>query len=196
MTQRKPLLLLAVLLATSAAGVALAASPADPKPAPLRLDANGDGVIDRQEAAANPRLAARFDELDKNKDGKLSRDELPRPHLGGRHGRGDHRGHGGHGGRGGGFLLRDMDTNHDGRISAAEYQAYFNTLDVNKDGFIDQADREARAAQRRAEWFNRADTDKDGKLSPAELEAARNRDGARGQRGPRGPAPTQAPAAK
>lgn len=193
MTHRKPLILLAVLLATSVAGLAVAASPAgQAQPAP-RLDTNGDGVIDRQEAAANPRLSQRFDELDKNKDGKLSRDEMPAPRHGGRNG---HRHGGMHGPRdGSAMLLRRMDTNHDGRVSAAEYRAYFDQLDVNKDGFIDQADRQARAEQRRAEWFAKADTDKDGKLSPAELEAAR-KNAHQGHRGPRGPAPQPAPATK
>ena len=169
MTQRKPFLLLALLLATSATGVALAASPAGQRPTPSRMDANGDGVIDRQEAASHPRLAQRF----------------------GRHGRGGH-GHAGHGGRDG-FMLRGMDTDNDGRISAAEYRAHFDRLDVNKDGFSDQADRQARAEQRRTEWFTQADTDKDGKLSQAELDAARGKERSRG---PRGPMPPQAPAAK
>ena len=70
-------LLLALLLGTSASGIALAAdTPTTPAPRPARLDTNGDGVIDRSEAAANPRLAAKFDELDKNKDGKLTPDEM------------------------------------------------------------------------------------------------------------------------
>lgn len=192
-THRKPLLLLAMLLATTATGLAFAANPANPQPAASRLDANNDGQIDRQEAAAQPRLAQRFDELDKNKDGKLSREEMPAPRHGGRHHGGSR--HGGmHGPRDGGFM-HGMDTNNDGRISAAEYQADFARLDVNKDGFIDQADRQARAEQRRAEWFAKADTDKDGKLSAAELEAAR-KEAPRGHRGPRGPMPPQAPAAK
>lgn len=184
MSQRNPLILLAMLFATTVTGVALAADPATPADKRVRLDANGDGVIDRQEAAASPRLAARFDELDKNKDGKLSRDEWPQwRHTG--------RGHGGQqggrhgasrGGERGGFLAA-MDTDKDGRVSAAEYRAYFDKLDVNKDGYIDRADREARAKQRHDAWFAAVDTDKDGKLSKAELEAARARMGVRGAYG-------------
>lgn len=188
MTRRKPLLLLATLLATSVTGLAVAASPAPSKPMAPRMDANGDGVIDRQEAAAHPRLAQRFDALDKNKDGKLARDEMPAPRHGMRHGR-----H--HGGRDGGFMMRGMDADNDGRISAAEYRAHFDKMDVNKDGYIDQADRVARAEQRRAEWFAKADTDKDGKLSPAELEAAR-KDGPRGGHGAHRAMPSHTPAAK
>jgi Ca2+-binding EF-hand superfamily protein len=188
MTHRKPLILLAVLLAASATGATLAATAPTQKPGPARLDANGDGAIDRQEAAAHPRLAQRFDELDENKDGRLSREEMPRRHArggDGHRGMGGHpRGHGGHG------FMRMMDSDHDGRVSSAEYQAFFQRMDVNKDGFIDQADRDARAKQRREEWFRNADTDKDGKLSPAELEAAR------AKMGTRGPRPMQGPAAK
>ena len=47
-----------------------------------RADANGDGKISKEEAAKVPGLAARFDELDKNKDGVLTADELtasPKP---------------------------------------------------------------------------------------------------------------------
>jgi len=188
MTHRKPLILLAVLMAAFVTGVALAATAPAQKPARAQLDANGDGAIDRQEAAARPRLAQRFDEMDRNKDGKLSREEMPRWHARGGDGhRGMARHHRGH--RGDGFQ-RMMDTDRDGRISAAEHQAFFARMDVNKDGFIDQADRDERARQRREEWFRNADTDKDGKLSPAELEAAR------AKMGTRGPRAMQAPAAK
>ncbi len=41
-----------------------------------RLDANGDGFIDRSEAAGRPRLMQNFDAIDANRDGRLSRDEL------------------------------------------------------------------------------------------------------------------------
>ena len=41
-----------------------------------KLDTDGDGRISRSEAQAAPRLAARFDDIDANKDGFLTPDEL------------------------------------------------------------------------------------------------------------------------
>ncbi|WP_448135477.1 EF-hand domain-containing protein [Stenotrophomonas rhizophila] len=196
MRNRKPLLLLALLLSTGAAGLAMAADVPPPAGAPPRakLDTNGDGVIDRAEAAKAPRLAAQFDTLDKNKDGKLSRDELPRWH-GKRHGRGP-------GGRE--EMMAKLDTNKDGRISREEAKAdprlaaRFDQMDVNKDGYLDKADRELGRKQHRDAWFVAADTNKDGQLSKAEFDAAKGP-----MRGPRGghrdgkpPMPPKAPAAK
>ncbi|SHE93436.1 EF-hand domain-containing protein [Thermomonas hydrothermalis] len=81
------LLALTTTMASAAAIAQVAPPPAPPAapPAPpaspmQRVDANGDGVITRDEAAKFPRLAARFDQLDKNKDGKLTSDELPARH--------------------------------------------------------------------------------------------------------------------
>ncbi|MEG0182310.1 MAG: EF-hand domain-containing protein [Stenotrophomonas sp.] len=196
MRNRKPLLLLALLLSTGAAGLAMAADVPPPAGAPPRakLDTNGDGVIDRAEAAKAPRLAAQFDTLDKNKDGNLSRDELPRWH-GKRHGRGP-------GGRE--EMMAKLDTNKDGRISREEAKAdprlaaRFDQMDVNKDGYLDKADRELGRKQHRDAWFAAADTNKDGQLSKAEFDAAKGPMG-----GPRGghrdgkpPMPPKAPAAK
>lgn len=65
------MLALATASASTVALAQTAAAGARPRP-----DANGDGVITRDEAAQFPRLLARFDALDKNKDGKLSGDEL------------------------------------------------------------------------------------------------------------------------
>ncbi len=201
MRNRKPLLLLALLLSTGAAGLAVAADappPAD-TPARAKLDTNGDGFIDRAEAAKAPRLAGQFDTLDANKDGKLSRDELPRWH-GRRHGRGPD-------GRGG--MMARLDTNKDGRISREEAKAdprlaaRFDRMDVNKDGYLDKADRELGMKQHRDAWFAAADTNKDGQLSKAEFDAAKgpfagprgeHRDGK--HRDGKPPMPPKAPAAK
>ena len=45
-----------------------------------KLDTDGDGRISRTEAQAAPRLAERFDQLDTNKDGFLTPDELAAGH--------------------------------------------------------------------------------------------------------------------
>jgi Ca2+-binding EF-hand superfamily protein len=45
-----------------------------------KLDTDGDGRISRAEAQAAPRLAAHFDEIDADKDGFLTRDELKAAH--------------------------------------------------------------------------------------------------------------------
>lgn len=41
-----------------------------------RADGNGDGKLSKEEAARMPAIAAKFDELDANKDGFLSMDEF------------------------------------------------------------------------------------------------------------------------
>jgi Ca2+-binding EF-hand superfamily protein len=168
---RKTLLFVAVLAALGA-GSAFAATQAGDaqKPARTSLDKNSDGVIDKAEAAAHPRLVERFAELDKNGDGKLTADERPE--------RKGMRGHGRHGGPRHGDGFKKLDTDGDGRISKAEaaadprFAARFDTMDANKDGVIDRADRELRGKQRRDEWFAKADADKDGKLTRAEIDQA------------------------
>ena len=168
---RKTLLFVAVLAALGA-GSALAATQAGDaqKPARASLDKNADGAIDKAEAAAHPRLAERFADLDKNGDGKLTADERPQ-HKG-------MRGHGRHGGSRHGDGFRKLDTDGNGKVSRAEAAAQprfaerFDTMDANRDGVIDRADREARGKQRRDEWFAKADADKDGKLTRAEIDQA------------------------
>lgn len=190
---RKTLLTLAVLTALAAGTAFAATAPApatDAQPAPrVKLDSNGDGSVDRTEAAKHPRLAGKFDELDKNKDGKLTKEEMPA-----RHGHGhDKRGHGPR------EAMSRLDTDKDGRISRAEATAgegrmasHFDDMDANKDGYVDRADHEIRAKQRKDEWFASADTDKDGKLSRAEVDAAKPKHGERG--GPRPPMVPEEPA--
>ena len=41
-----------------------------------KIDANGDGLISRDEAKGHKGLEKRFDAIDANKDGQLSKDEL------------------------------------------------------------------------------------------------------------------------
>ena len=162
----------AVALASTVAIAQTATQPAaTPKP---RLDANGDGVIDRAEAAKFPRLAEKFDQLDSNKDGKLDASERK---AFGKGQRGGKRMGGMHGGKG----MAQMDTDGDGRISRAEAQAAasrfaerFDAMDANKDGYLDRSDMQARMAERRAAFFAAADANKDGHLSREEFAAHRN----------------------
>ncbi|MET0289872.1 MAG: EF-hand domain-containing protein [Pseudoxanthomonas sp.] len=181
--RRHSLLTLAVL-AVLASGTAIAATPASSsKPAAphAKLDTNGDGDIDRGEAAKAPRLAEQFDALDTNKDGKLSPGEL-RAARGERGRHGPHRGH---------DRMAKLDSNKDGRISAEEakadpkFAARFAEMDANKDGFVDKADLAQRMKQHRDDWFAKADTNQDGQLSKAEFDAAKP-DRPKHERGRRG----------
>lgn len=193
---RKTLLAVS-LLALLASGVALAAQTARldaaqsdtagatavPRGHLAQLDKNGDGVIDRSEAAAAPRLAEHFDQIDTNKDGKLSADERAQARRG--------MGHERHG------KWKALDTDKDGRVSRAEAAAdpklseRFAELDTDKNGYLDREDFRARAEQRQAECFVKADADKDGKLSPEEFSSVRET--CHGPRGRMMAAPAQAP---
>lgn len=90
---------------------------------------------------------------------------------------------GGHGHGPGGFGLLELDTNADGKLTRAEFdaaqRARFNQIDANKDGSATseefKAFRDAEMQKRRAEMakirFDRLDTDKNGQLSQTELAA-------------------------
>lgn len=117
-----------------------------------RIDTNNDGSLSFEEQAAA--TSARFARMDADNDGKLTPEEM---------GPGRHRGPGmapGDPGRGGpegarpdggprmaGMMLRQVDTNNDGRISREEMRAQadrrFDRMDANKDGVIDQAELQA-----------------------------------------------------
>jgi Ca2+-binding EF-hand superfamily protein len=169
--------MLAVLASGAAFAAVQPAAPAQPANSMhAKLDKNGDGAIDRTEAANAPWLTKRFDSIDTNKDGKLATDEMQQArmqrgggHRGWRHGQGH-----GHDGMG-----MKLDTDKDGRISSAEaagapkFAERFETMDANKDGFVDRADFQARMAQRRDECFGKADADQDGKLSRDEFARTR-----------------------
>jgi len=131
-----------------------------------KLDANGDGAIDKAEAAKSPRLAGKFDQLDSNHDGRLGADERPQWRNG------MHRGV-----RGMHDRMQKLDTDGDKRISSKEAAAKpelaqrFARLDANHDGFLDRSDWQARIVQKRGECFAKADADKNGQLSRGEFDA-------------------------
>jgi hypothetical protein len=103
----------------------------------MRADANQDRVVTLEEARAS--RAARFAELDTNKDAFLSADEAAAGMPPGAP-------------AGAGAMVMRLDANGDGKVSKDEYAAgvsfMFDRLDANKDGRIDQAEIDgARAAR-------------------------------------------------
>lgn len=183
------ILFTALTLAVLTAAGATAAEPATStqRSARATLDANGDGVIDRAEAAKSPRLAERFDRLDRNGDGRLEASERPQRRHG-RHG-GKRPQHGAH---------RDharLDTDSDGRLSRAEVEAstnargkranplaeHFAAIDADRDAHLVRSEirawherqrpqREADMRKRFDERFAAADLNGDGKLSRVEVD--------------------------
>lgn len=179
MMMNKTLAAAIALALCSAATVALAAQPQAERPARATLDANGDGAIDRAEAAKHPRFARHFDRMDKDGDGRIDASERPHRH-GMKHGR--HRGG-----------VERLDTDGDGRISRAEAAVKtahagrnrlvdnFDAIDANRDGHVVrselQAWHERQRPQREAEMRKRfdarfagADLNRDGKLSRVEVD--------------------------
>ena len=140
------------------AGPALAA-PDDPPASPdrsarsanaaprglMRYDTNGDGVVDRAEWKAAQE--ARFKQLDTNKDGKLSQDELfaRTPAVGNS------------------VLPTDR--------QVQRQSSYFQLLDTDKDGFVSFAEFMAQADRN----FARCDLNKDGRIDTAECRQALQR---------------------
>ena len=174
-----------------------------------KADKDGDGKVTMQELMANrpeggpgspgrPGGGEFFANSDKNKDGKVSKDEVPAEaweRLGKLDKDGDSAvsreemaammpGRGGPGGPGGGELFAKSDKNGDGKISKDEVPAEawdrIGRLDKNSDGSITKEEMAAMmqggpglgGPQGGPEAvFSRYDADKDGKLSKTEVPA-------------------------
>ncbi|HEY0134226.1 MAG TPA: EF-hand domain-containing protein [Nannocystis sp.] len=150
-----------------------------------KLDTDGDGMISQAEAR-DSRLADKFAELDADKDGKLSKDEL-HAMKGKGHDPAERAAH----------MLKKFDANNDGAITQAEVGDHpkladkFAELDADKDGKLTSTELQAMRgpghggghgkghdkgewhdmdpAQRAAKMMEKFDADKDGSLSAAEL---------------------------
>jgi Ca2+-binding EF-hand superfamily protein len=122
------------------------------------IDVDHDGVIVAAELANAPE---RLKSLDKNGDGKLTRDEFALTFGGGR-GRGGERGRGAD--AGGGAGERNFEVPIPGP-TADELLAALLTYDKNKDGKLTKKE----VPIRQQGIFERGDTNKDGVLDAAEL---------------------------
>ncbi|MEQ1542302.1 MAG: EF-hand domain-containing protein [Novosphingobium sp.] len=122
-----------------------------------KSDANGDGKLDSADMAA--KMGQRFDAMDTDRNGALSRDEFLTGHQ---HMRGadGHEGHkmgkregrrGERAGRGG--MMRMADANGDGALSKQEAVGgalkHFDMADANKDGKLTPEERKAAHAKMR-----------------------------------------------
>ncbi|MGE0759521.1 MAG: HlyD family efflux transporter periplasmic adaptor subunit [Pirellulaceae bacterium] len=101
-------------------------------------DKDGDGKVSREEASSMP--AQFFDNVDANQDGFIEKSEADAMRA--------RRGAGGGGGAGGGMRnLMSNDKNQDGKVTRDEIpetmQGFFDRLDGNADGAIDQAEIDA-----------------------------------------------------
>jgi Ca2+-binding EF-hand superfamily protein len=101
-----------------------------------KADTDGNGTLSRAEVEkAMPHLLGKFDSIDTNKDGQLSRDELSawkKAHRSERQAKAAER-------------FKHADTNNDGKISRAEAEKNaprlakkFDAIDTNKDGQLTQ----------------------------------------------------------
>jgi Ca2+-binding EF-hand superfamily protein len=181
------------LLAVCSCATALAQSSSQARPQTQQkpgmfwigdLDANHDGRISPQEAAAAPAIAKQFALLDLNHDGYLTMSEV-QGLWGQQIAQAEKASEAGRA-----AAFDKADKNHDSRLTLDEAKAgmprvaaNFAVLDTKKAGYLtkDQVVAGAKLAaqqavgqmrQRNAQAFAKADTNHDGKLSQAEFAAA------------------------
>ena len=151
MMMKKYLPLALILLSAVPALAAPDPEPASPRPARsatsgvMRYDANKDGFVDRTEWTEGQE--ARFRQLDTDKDGKLSKDEMFARTPAGP----------------GNVLPSDR--------QLERQEAFFRQLDRDRDGFVSKAEFMAQADRN----FARCDSDKDGRINTAECRQALRR---------------------
>lgn len=145
-------------------------------------DLNKDGVIDQTEFQQS--RDKWFADLDTSKDGTVSADELKafgdKMHAEWVKKHGDQAGKADGDKKHGDFaqhILGRVDTDKDGKISKAEFDAegakMFAKLDENGDGKIADSEMPQRhAAKFGGKMFDRMDADNDGKVTKAEFQAA------------------------
>ena len=90
------------------------------------FDKDKDGKVSKEEFPGGERA---FNKFDKNQDGYIDESEAPEgsPQKGG----------------GGGDFFQNFDKDNDGKVSKEEFpggERAFNNLDKNKDGFIDESE--------------------------------------------------------
>lgn len=169
--QRTALIVFGLAIAAAALPLQAQQAAGDRPARHAKVDTNGDGVIDRNEAAAHPKLAERFDQLDRNRDGRIGPEERPqRDGRGGRGGKGDR--------------MAALDTNGDGAIDRSEagkapkLAERFDQLDRNKDGRIGPEERPQRGGRGerggKGDRMAQLDRNGDGRFSREEL-AGRDR---------------------
>jgi Ca2+-binding EF-hand superfamily protein len=155
--------------AAKAAGKAAGNLPPAFSPNPLArfkaMDKNSDGKVSRDEFTGRPQL---FDRLDSNKDNFIEQSEL-KPLLAMANAPGAAAPAGGAGQ--GGARVMAMDKDGDGKVSKKEFTgnpAMFDRLDANSDGFLN-ATEAAEAPKAMLKFLQAMDTNGDGKISREEF---------------------------
>ena len=119
-----------------------------------QADTDGNGLISREESKALPMIAKHFDEIDANRDGQVSPDELRAFH-------------------------EQMRGQHE-QMRAQRRAEHWKKLDTDGDGKVSLAEAQANAP-RLAEHFGQIDANGDGFITPEEMKAAHQRHAGRGR---------------